>query len=120
MNQRIKEINRQIEKLQAEKEKLEVLDKLPLTERKVNDYLTGTYSGKRLLEKHSLSENGVWHVKGEDPNCDLGGSHVQPDLGIVEGTLKDALNYAVTHPRFYAWGGGGDIIKIQIIKPTQN
>jgi hypothetical protein len=30
---------------------------------------------KRLLEKHSVEEKGIWQIYGEDPNCDLGGPH---------------------------------------------
>lgn len=119
MNQRIKDIDKEIAKLQAEKEKLEAIEKLPMVEQKVNDYLERTYSGKKLLENHSLSESGMWQIKGEDPNCDLGGTHYQPDLGVFEGTLKEALKYAVTHPKFYTWGGGGNLSKINVIKPTE-
>jgi hypothetical protein len=115
---RIEEIDKQIAKLQGEKEKLVEVMKLPETERRVQDYLDRTYAGKRLLEKHSLDEKGLWKVKGEDPNCDMGGSHHQPDLGIIDGTLKEALVYAVNHPKFYSWGGGGDFEKVTIIKPN--
>ena len=116
--QRIKDIDKEIAKLQAEKEKLEAIERLPEIERKVKDYLDRTYSGRKLLEHHSLDEKGLWKVKGEDPNCDMGGSHHQPDLGIVDGTLKEALEYAIQHPSFYTWGGGGDFEKINIIKPN--
>lgn len=114
--QRIKDIDNQIAKLQAEKEKLEKIEKIPEVERKINDYLKRTYSGKRLLERHSLEEKGLWKVKGEDPNCDMGGFHHQPELGIIEGTIKEALEYAIQHQNFYTWGGGGDIEKVNIIK----
>ena len=117
-NPRIQQIDREIAKLQAEKEKLEAIDRLPETQRKVKRYLEVTYSGKKLLQKHSLDEKGFWQVRGEDPNCDLGGYHHQPDLGIIEGTLKEALEYGVMHPNFYTWGGGGDFEKINIIKPN--
>lgn len=113
---RINDIDLQIKKLQEEKERLVAIDKLPETERKINDYLSRTYSGKKLAEKYQLTETGLWEVRGEDPNCDLGGSHHQPKLGVVEGSLKDALNYAVNHPNFYTWGGGGDVTKVNTIK----
>jgi hypothetical protein len=115
---RITEIDKQIEKLQAEKEKLEAIEKLPEIEQKVKDYLERTYNGKRLLELHSLDEKGPWKITGEDPNCDMGGSHHTPYLGIFDGTLKEAIEYGVMQPRFYAWGGGGDFEKIQIMKPN--
>lgn len=57
-------------------------------------------------------ELGVF--EGEDPNCDFGGSHYQPELGTVEGRLEDVIRYAVKLPNFYTWGAGGDIEKIKI------
>lgn len=77
---------------------------------KLDKFLQG-YSGKGLLEKHYLADTGVWEVRGEDPNCDLGGYHHQPSLGLVSGHLSDAIRWAVQQPSFYSWGGGGDIIK---------
>lgn len=75
-----------------------------------------THSCKHLLQKHSLTETGLWKILGEDPNCDMGGSHHQPDLGIVEGKLADVIAYAVTLPNFWQWGAGGNIKKISNIK----
>lgn len=55
----------------------------------------------------------VYAVYGEDPNCDMGGSHSNPFLGTVEGTFNDVLEHAANHMKgFYTWGGGG------YIKPT--
>ena len=73
-----------------------------------------SYSYDKLLKSHTLAEKGIWHILGEDSNCDFGGSHYQPSLMYVEGTLKDALEVAELIPRFYTWGGGGDIQKISI------
>jgi hypothetical protein len=115
--QRIENIDKEIAKLQSEKEGLIEIESLPEIEKKIQNYLSSAYSGKRLLEKYSLDEFGFWKILGEDPNCDLGGSHHQPDLGVVEGTLKEALVYALKNSDFYTWGGGGDITKINIIKP---
>lgn len=81
---------------------------------------TSTYSGRHLLEKHSLSEAGVWEVRGEDSNCDMGGSHYMPYLGTYEGKLRDVINIAVDLPRFWTWGAGGDITKISIVKVDAN
>ena len=113
---RIQEIDKQIAKLNEEKEILLEIAKKPLLAAKIIDYLDRTYAGKQLLSKHSLDEKGLWKVKGEDPNCDMGGSHHQPDLGVVEGTLQEALEYGLAHKDFYSWGGGGDFEKIKIIK----
>ena len=43
---------------------------------KKQDFLN-RYSGKKLLDKHSLDEYGIWEVRGESPNCDFSGSHYQ-------------------------------------------
>lgn len=69
-----------------------------------------TYSGSKLLEKHQLSEEGTWEVRGEDPNCDLGGPHHEPFLGVYSGRLEDVIRMAVDLPGFWQWGGGGRII----------
>lgn len=71
-----------------------------------------TYFAKKMLEKHSLDEYGLWLIKGEDPNCDLGGHHYQPNLGTVEGVLSDVIDYAVELPQFWQWGAGGEITKV--------
>jgi hypothetical protein len=116
--QRIENIDKEIAKLQSEKDRLLEIESLPELEKKIQNYLTVSYSGKKLSEKHAMNETGFWKISGEDPNCDLCGPHHQPDLGVVEGTLKDALIYALKHPNFYTWGGGGDITKINIVKPS--
>lgn len=64
-----------------------------------------TWNGKRI--ENALSDYGVWRVRGEDPNCDLGGPHIEPELGYFEGVLIDVVRYAVMLPGFWAWGGGG-------------
>ena len=62
-----------------------------------------TYTGQELLKKHSLGEKGIWRIRGEDPNCDFGGFHHNPELGIVEGTLEDVITYGVSLPSFWTW-----------------
>ncbi len=69
-----------------------------------------TYSGRILLEKHNLTDYGFWKVTGEDPNCNMGGYHHEPELGIFEGVLEDVINYAVHLPGWYTWGYGGNIV----------
>ena len=85
------------------------------TKEKYNKFLA-TYSGKDLLKNHSLSDYGLWHVLGEDPNADLCGHHHQPDLGVFEGYLQDIIYTAVHLDRFWSWGSGGDIRKINVTK----
>lgn len=81
---------------------------------KAANWLRTSYSGRRLCEKYSLDEEGTWHILGEDPNCDFGGHHYQPELGTVEGKLRDVVEHAVNLKHFYTWGGGGDITKVSI------
>jgi hypothetical protein len=72
-----------------------------------------TYEGRTLTTKHSLSDIGTWHIRGEDPNCDMGGPHSQPHLGYAKGKLSDVINMAVDIPHFFTWGAGGTITKIE-------
>jgi hypothetical protein len=111
---RIEQIYKEIEKLNVEKEQLLEIERLPKIQRIVAMYIKSTYTGKRLLEKHSLEEEGYWKILGEDPNCDLGGYHHQPDLGTYSGTLQKVLEIAVQHSNWAAWGGGGDIVKVNV------
>jgi hypothetical protein len=76
------------------------------------DRYMNTYSGQHL--KWPLSTDGVWQVFGEDPNCDLGGSHHNPELGIYEGKLGDVIRMAVELPGFWQWGAGGDFRLVHI------
>lgn len=73
-----------------------------------------SYNGKELLKKYTLSDIGVWCVKGEDPNCDLGGPHYQPILGYFTGSLASVIDEAVELPGFWQWGYGGDISAVEI------
>ncbi len=79
-----------------------------------------TYNGAELLKKHDLTEYGLWEVKGEDPNCDFGGSHHEPFLGHYEGALADVIDIAVQLQGFWQWGAGGKINKVKSIKLSNN
>lgn len=70
-----------------------------------------TYSGRELLKTHGLDDYGLWMVRGEDPNCDFGGHHHEPKIGVAEGKLRDVILWAVVHPNFWQWGSGGRITK---------
>jgi hypothetical protein len=72
------------------------------------------YFYKDLLKKYKLNDVGVWRIRGEDSNCDFGGNHHMPELGIVQGKLADVLLAAINMPNFWAWGGGGAITPIEI------
>lgn len=71
------------------------------------------YGNNLRYSEYSSKDGGycVYSVYGEDPNCDMGGSHICPFLGNVEGTFKDVLEHAANEmSRFYQWGGGGYIV----------
>ena len=70
----------------------------------------------RLLKEHPADMYGVWHIRGEDDNCDLGGSHYMPTLGYFEGEYEDIVELAVGLRGFFSWGGGGDIRLIDVKK----
>jgi hypothetical protein len=61
-----------------------------------------------------LEKVATWQVLGEDPNCDMGGSHHQPTLGFFTGKLSDVITLAVNLPHFWQWGGGGDFKEVHI------
>lgn len=81
---------------------------------RAQNWLRTSYNGKELTKKYSLTEFAVWRITGEDPNCDLGGHHYEPNLGTVTGVLEDVVEYAVSLDGFFAWGGGGRITKLDI------
>lgn len=78
-----------------------------------------SWAYKRITKEHSLDETGIWEVFGEDSNCDMGGSHHMPSLGMYEGKLRDVIAVAVELPSFWQWGGGGDVRKTKVIKPIK-
>ena len=109
-NNLIKEIDEQIKILTKRKE-MQMREQSRLHHNdKVNNYLQG-YNGKELLKEHKLDEEGIWEVRGEDPNCDFGGPHHNPFLGHFEGKLEDVIIHAVSLKGFWVWGGGGEIKK---------
>ena len=69
------------------------------------------YYGQTIINKYGLDHVGYWEILGEDSNCDLGGYHNMPLLGIVEGKLVDVIEYAMDLKGFWAWGSGGEIKK---------
>ena len=73
-----------------------------------------TYSYRELVKKYPLDTEGLWKVLGEDPNCDFGGHHHQPELGIFDGKLDDIINYAVSLNSFWSWGAGGNIMLVSV------
>lgn len=79
------------------------------------NYLT-TYNGRELLKKHAPVEYGIWQVYGEDPNCDWGGPHHEPNMGVYEGKLEDILTLVTSMPMFWTWGAGGRIVKTNVEK----
>ena len=68
-------------------------------------FLAGHY-GQKLIKEYSLDAYGTWNVLGADSNCDFGGSHHMPYLGIFQGKLTDVIDIAVAMPGFWSWGSG--------------
>jgi hypothetical protein len=112
MHNRIKEIDAEIAKLQAEKERLKAEANRKYQDEDIENF-SKTYSGKQLLDKYPLNTEGLWKIEGEDPNCDLGGSHHNPHLGYLEGKLEDVIKAAVKMKGWFTWGGGGYITKVE-------
>lgn len=112
MHNRIKEIDAEITKLNAEKLRLKKEANLKYQDNDIEKFST-SYLGGQLLKKYSLDTEGVWEIKGEDPNCDLGGPHKNPSLGFFEGKLEDVIKTAVNMKGWYTWGSGGFITKIE-------
>ncbi len=77
-------------------------------------------SRNRLLADYPADQIGMWQVRGEDPNCDLGGTHHMPDLGLYEGQYIDIVELALNMPRFFSWGGGGEIREVKSKKIGPN
>lgn len=72
---------------------------------------TKTWSGQHLQKTYpDLSVTGVWKIMGEDD-----GLGTSPTIANVRGSLRNAIDYAVNHPKFYTWGSGGSIERIVII-----
>lgn len=113
-NKRINEIDKEIEKLQKEKQNIIDSEKVVYSV-EVDRYLN-TYTGKRLLDHHKMDDEGTWEIFGEDPNCDMGDSHHQPHLATVSGKLIKAIEYATSLSGFYTGGSGGNIRKTNVVK----
>lgn len=111
--QQLQSIENQIKNLEDQKSKLE--REIDAEQTNYDRYLK-TYYGRELLKEHSLDEEGYWKVYGEDPNPDMGGSHHEPEIGLYEGKLKTVIEIAVELDRFWQWGGGGRIKKVELKK----
>jgi hypothetical protein len=79
-----------------------------------NKFTTESFSGKQLLEKHNLNTVGIWRVIGEgEPDYNAGPG---PVLGYYNGRLYDVIHTAVMLPRFFNWGSGGSIERIEVVQ----
>lgn len=64
------------------------------------------------LNNRDPDHYGIYLIKGEDPNCDFGGYHHEPDLGYLEGPLWAVINEVVELPKFFSYGGGGKVLLV--------
>lgn len=108
IDKQISELNEKISILEKQKEKLKYEEGRLHHNDDVDKFLRGFY-GERLMKEHHISDYGLWEILGEDPNCDYSGSHIQPHIAYVEGTLEQAILYAVKQPKWNTWGTGGNI-----------
>lgn len=70
-----------------------------------------------LLKKFNPYQRGYWRIRGEDPNCDMGGPHHMPELCVVECTYGDAVDLAISMSGFWQWGAGGSIEEVVVQTP---
>lgn len=70
------------------------------------------YIKNRLLKARNPSEGGKWEIWGWAWDV----PEAPPLLATVSGTYEEAVLYAMTLPRFFSWGGGGDIKKVIDLK----
>lgn len=74
----------------------------------------------KLLSRYSSKKKGIWLVYGESPNCDFGGFHGEPFLGVFSGEYGKVVDYVLNKltSSFFSWGAGGSIVweKIKEIK----
>lgn len=80
-------------------------------EERVATLMTRLQQPHGLLTQYSLSSHGVWHVVGETDGANYSSGE---DLGFLEGTLRDIIDYAAGRPEFWSWGDGGDITPVKI------
>lgn len=73
-----------------------------------------TRARERLLAEYDPELESTWQIKGEDMNADLGGRHECPILGYVRGKYKNVVEHALSVPRFFNWGYGGDVTQIEV------
>jgi hypothetical protein len=71
---------------------------------------------KQLREKYPDNPFGLWEIRGEDSNCDMGGYHNEPLLTRVEGKYFDAVELALSLTGFFSWGAGGSISKVEFAR----
>lgn len=110
--EQIAEIDKQIKELERKKKNLLTKVSRNKQDLKFYDYIENPI-GRQLIKRHKLDEYGVWKVEGEDPNADLYGVHVTPLLGYFEGTLEKVIRHAVYLKKFWTWGAGGTITKVE-------
>lgn len=97
--------------IQAELHQKE-LDRTP--EQKAIDEYRSSYDNL-LKNGYHLESSGIWEVRGEDPNADFDGRHHYPFLGVVRGTLEQAILWANKQKNWKYWGNGGKITAVNIL-----
>lgn len=70
---------------------------------------------QKLSKEHDPDEVAIWHIRGEDPDCDARGRPRKPSLAYVKGRYEHVLEYALNIPEFVTWGSGGSIEPIDVM-----
>jgi hypothetical protein len=65
---------------------------------------------ERLLKDRDPEAEGPWAVESEDMSVD-GYRTRHNHVGVVQGTYKEAVEWAVEQPEFYNYGPGGRLYK---------
>lgn len=100
-------------KPKRERHKMIEIESDPKIEKAIEHYLKSYHYQHNA---YSVNEEGIFEVRGEDPNCDFGGPHHQPLLFVAQGKFIDILTRAVKTNNWMTCGSGGTITKLKIDK----
>lgn len=82
----------------------------------LQEYIAKVKRGK-LCPTYASEEKGIWHIQATSFNADFSGPHILTTLGYVEGTYKQAFEWAILKRDFSVWDSAdGYITKIEPIK----
>lgn len=89
-------------------------EKLVNKHKELRQQFLNSWEGKKLTKKHALNEFGIWQIYGETSTPDFVGSPHMPFLMTVQGSLDAVIDYAVSIDKFFTYGSGGKITKVEV------